>query len=373
MKGGPVLFLFKSGRKSRRDESGPREFFYGFTEMQRSRIEAEMLEEDELPPAPLTGLAERLATRLLDPLAGLNADTLSRLSTQVALERMNKAGALVATTNAHGLALGALKSLGRLKPPVLFLPMGVWPIGAGILRRHMLARWLAPLDLAPISKTEEAWLASRLAGRQRNAYLPFGIDTAFWTPTQEAVLQDPGGGFAFAIGNDPHRDWSGLAKAWTPALPKLKIVTRRPVPVSAGRIEILAGDWNSRPISDIQVRSFYREALFVVLPLNDTIQPSGQSACLQAMSCGKAVILSDIRGLWDSELLRHGETCLLTPPGDHEALAAAANRLAHDPVLAERLGRAARSIVAQRFTIERMGDVMAGRLHGLLSASGFQG
>jgi glycosyltransferase involved in cell wall biosynthesis len=356
-----TLFLFKAGRKARLDESGPREFFYGFTEMSRLGVSARLLEESDLPQPALSGFLERLATRFLDPLTGLNADTLSCLSSRKALAELNRAQALVATTNAYGLALGALKSVGLLAPPVLFLPMGVWPMQGAALRRPLLRHWLRQLSLAPISLAETAWLRTRLGPSTDIAYLPFGVDTQFWSGEEPGR----GGNYVFAIGNDPHRDWSTLAAAWSSNMPPLRIVTKRPVPPSEGRIDILVGDWNSRPIADQDIRDMYRESAFVVLPIRQTIQPSGQSACLQAMACGKAVILSRIAGLWDDEAIRDGETCLLVPPGNPAALAQAVRTLSENPELAARLGRNAREIVARRFTIERMGETMAARLQAI--------
>ncbi|MBF0355174.1 MAG: hypothetical protein HQL43_08065, partial [Alphaproteobacteria bacterium] len=155
----PVLFLFKSGRRARLADQGPREFFYGFTQMAEWGIHADMLEEEDLPiPAWLCRPVERLSTRLLDSLTALNAQTLARLSSAIALDRLNRARAIVATTNAQGLVLGALGKFGLLKSPVLFLPMGVWPFETSSWRERRLKAWLETLALAPIGKPEAAWL-----------------------------------------------------------------------------------------------------------------------------------------------------------------------------------------------------------------------
>lgn len=358
-----ILFLFKGGRRARLGEVGPREFFYGFTEMPSLGLAADLLEETELSPATPWGPFERLATALLDPLAGLNAATLARFGTGHALDRLNRASAIVATTNAQGLVLGALKALGRLGPPVLFRAMGVWPLETSVWRRMFLKRWLQPLALAPMGRPDADWLRRRMP-EANLAYLPFGVDAGFWTHG------DATGARVLAIGNDPHRDWETLVKAWTPSLPPLDIVTRRPVPSSASDIAVIAGDWQSRPLSDEAIRDLYRQARFVVLPLRQTIQPSGQSACLQAMACGKAVILSAIDGLWDGDVLTDGETCLLVPPGDAAALADAAARLAGDPALARRIGHAARERLLGRFTIECTGRLLADRLGSLIQERG---
>jgi glycosyltransferase involved in cell wall biosynthesis len=76
---------------------------------------------------------------------------------------------------------------------------------------------------------------------------------------------------------------------------------------------------------------------------------------LQAMSAGRAVILSDIKGLWAPELLRHQENCLLVPPHDAAALAAAIARLRGDAALRARLGTAARAAMLAHFGLDRMG------------------
>lgn len=56
---------------------------------------------------------------------------------------------------------------------------------------------------------------------------------------------------------------------------------------------------------------------------------------LEAMACGAPVVLTDSVGVRD--YARHEENCLVVPPRDPAAMAAAILRLAHDPTLAQRL------------------------------------
>jgi glycosyltransferase involved in cell wall biosynthesis len=64
----------------------------------------------------------------------------------------------------------------------------------------------------------------------------------------------------------------------------------------------------------------------------------------EAMASGRAVIASDVGGLRD--IMVHGETGLLIPPGDVPALASAMQTLVEDPALAKSMGRAGRARVA---------------------------
>jgi glycosyltransferase involved in cell wall biosynthesis len=60
---------------------------------------------------------------------------------------------------------------------------------------------------------------------------------------------------------------------------------------------------------------------------------------IEAMARGKPFIASDIGGMPD--VIAHGETGLLVPPGDPSALAAAMNSLLTNPTVTVRMGQTA--------------------------------
>jgi glycosyltransferase involved in cell wall biosynthesis len=77
---------------------------------------------------------------------------------------------------------------------------------------------------------------------------------------------------------------------------------------------------------------------------------------------GRPIVASDLPAI--REVLTDGETALLVPPGDAAALANAFERLASDPALAARIGRAARDL-APAFTWARRAE----RLEAALDAA----
>ncbi|MDP6573940.1 MAG: glycosyltransferase family 4 protein [Rhodospirillales bacterium] len=290
---------------------------------------------------------------------------MTRLGSSQSLALLNPFEVVVATTNNQGMALALLRRLGRLEARVLFIPMGVLPAGASPLRRAVTRRLLRGVTLAPLSRAEERYLVDALGPDQDVACLPFGVDDRFWTPPPDGA---PEGGYVLSIGNDRCRDYATLAAAWRPEYPPLKIVTRLAVPASDGAVEVIAGDWNRQILEDAEVRELFRGARFVVLPLTETIQPSGQSACLQAMACGKAVVISDIAGLFDRGALADGETCVLVPPGSVADLGNRIEGLLGDGGRAQAIGRRARQAVEEHFTIDIMAAGLKQRLESLLAA-----
>jgi glycosyltransferase involved in cell wall biosynthesis len=70
-------------------------------------------------------------------------------------------------------------------------------------------------------------------------------------------------------------------------------------------------------------------------------------SCLEAMAAGRAIVASDAGGL--PELIRDGENGLIAKSEDAPAFVRQIERLLEDPALRERLGRAARKTVEERY------------------------
>ncbi len=73
---------------------------------------------------------------------------------------------------------------------------------------------------------------------------------------------------------------------------------------------------------------------------------------LEAMAAGKPVIATDVGGC--AEAVVDGETGLIVPPEDPEALAEAILSLLQDPGRAEAMGEAGRDRIQREFTVDRM-------------------
>ncbi len=111
----------------------------------------------------------------------------------------------------------------------------------------------------------------------------------------------------------------------------------------------------SEPLGDaVRFCGFVDEIEQALSLLDVTAVPSREEAfCLTAaesLAMGTPVAAFDVDGV--SEVVRDGETGLLAPAGDAEALARVIARLADDARLRERLGENGRRLVRERFTAE---------------------
>jgi glycosyltransferase involved in cell wall biosynthesis len=197
---------------------------------------------------------------------------------------------------------------------------------------------------------------------ERVDVVPFGVDVRFWGHQDSAPGRDFGGQgpYVLSVGSDLARDYETLLKARGDTA--LKIVTRLPLPAAllGQKIQL------SSEHSDEDLRNLYLNSLFVVIPLHDVAQPSGQSATLQAMACGKAVILTRTRGLWEPEVMRHMHNCYLVEPGSVADMARAIVWLKDHPAEAAAIGQRARKTVEEQYTSKHLAAALERHLEAIV-------
>lgn len=350
-----VIFAYRGGRAATlqpiAERAMPDEFLYGFPQI-RDRFAASSFIE----PIGAGGLL----SVILRPLEILTARLGFAVFARNALENLGtlrNARMIVATTDGTAMPLLLLKMCGLLRTPVVLITQGLHSIGEATrdlpwsrALQRILGACLAQAA-AIVTFGDGDTIALRRAfdfcTLPEIATIQFGIDSNFWQtapgPTDDYVL---------SVGSDHLRDYATLIAAIdsTP----LRLVTRLPLPAGAQRPGIVVQSKLEWP----ELRALYQRARFVVTPVKDQPRDSGHSATLQAMACGKAVILSDTAGLWDRTHMRHGETCHLVRPGDPAAMREAIAFLTANPQEAERIGRNARRLVEERYTSTAFGTAL---------------
>jgi len=130
---------------------------------------------------------------------------------------------------------------------------------------------------------------------------------------------------------------------------ELHIVTKSPeAPAGAGVFV-----HRDVPPNSAEIRALFHAADVFVLPTQGDVQPI---ASIEAMAAGLPVVSTDIGAI--PEVVSHGETGFLVPPGDEDALTRALTELVGDEELRRGMGERGRARAELRFDAQKN----AGRL-----------
>ena len=265
---------------------------------------------------------------------------------------LNKQDVVIATTTESGFGLGLLRMLGILRRPVVALHCGI--VNYELVRRRRIVNGMVlKRTWTQLFGEGELEPALEMFGvpKDRIEVNQFGVDTDFWVPTDEEEE------YMLSVGNDLRRDYDLLLMTARASGKKMVIVTKRDLGGELPpNVRLIRGGWHEHAVTDAELRTLYQRARLVVIPLRDSPQPSGQSVCLQAMACGKPVVLTHTRGLWSPATMVDGENVLFVPPGDREALGGAIDRLWADGAMRRAMGRRARESAAAHGGIDRFAD-----------------
>ena len=362
-----VLFVFRRNRaewlRSWQAGKGSSEFLYGMPYLDRSRFDVDFVEGDDASRDwrrrvcfPLEwGISRRVGIGF-----GLHISWIH-------WQKIRRADLVISTVDTCGLPLAMLKYLGLLKTPLIYISQGlahrmeVLTLDKALNRsiRSMYARSLNSVEKILVLGEGAVQPLAEVFGLPsgRVSAVPFGTDDEFWQPAAREDL----GGYILSVGSDAARDYPTLLRAVDGR--DLRLVTRQRIPS-----ELLSETVRvSSNHTELELRELYRGAYFVVIPLKDVDQPSGQSATLQAMACGKAVILTRTQGLWEPDQMHHLESCYLVRPDDVNGLREAISYLSDHPGEAMRIGQNARRLVEERYSSRRFATDLERHISGVLA------
>jgi glycosyltransferase involved in cell wall biosynthesis len=191
------------------------------------------------------------------------------------------------------------------------------------------------------------------------ALVPYPADAHFWAP--RPVPEEP---LVVAAGRE-HRDYLTLAVACA----GLDVDVR----VASGSLHSPGATW-TRPTAwpdnfsvgfadHLELRDLYARASVVAVPLVPNDFQAGITTIVEAMSMGKAVVVTATEGQRD--VVTDGVTGVTVPPGDSMALRRAVVRLLVDPAERRRLGENARRMVEQELDVRIYARRLARHAHEL--------
>ncbi len=351
-----IAFIYLPGRIARLDDSirdgclkrlrsyekhHPSEFFYGAFELRDQGHDIGIFEVIERPRRSVPKLLAEIIIRK----KYLPVKTYVGIIDAVyfLLPELQKYDAVVATTPGIAFSLGIWQALGRFARPIIAIQCGILNYSLNRIRVSLTGKLMNRMStqLFGIGELDDIKKIYRVAPTQIEVNC-FGVDTDFWQPDQAEADE----GYILAVGNDALRDFGTLVQAAAGFDTRVIIITKRSIPGQLPEnVKIIRSAWNSQELDDFALRNLYRKALAVAVPLKPSLQPSGQSVTLQAMACGKPVILTETRGLWETTTLEHGRNVLLVPPGNPAEWIHTIHKLNEDPEWRQGIGAAGRDYV----------------------------
>ena len=320
------------------------------------------LERSALPP--WARAAGRLAKSGLERAGGYGGDFATVLGS---LRAANRADVVLSTVDTVGIPLMLGGHAHALRRPLVYtaigLPERLEQLGSERMRR-LYARALSDCRSILAYSVREAdditrWVETH-GGHAPVEFLPFGVDTDTFRPTDQPTVHD-----VVSVGADPHRDFALLLEVarTMPAVDFIIVATRDGVRTLSA---VPANVTIEVDLPFERTRERLAGARVVALPVLENTYSGATTVLLQAMALEKAVVVSRTSAITTGYGLVDGENCRLVAPGDAVSFAKSVQDLLDDELHARALGASARRIAERELTWSRYVDRIE---HALVTAA----
>ncbi len=345
--------------KIKNGEEAPREFLFGASELIEKGYEVDLYEFDDFY-ADRNRIINRSLARInnfISAKTGLVSS--SHLFDLESVKRLNNYDIVIAGNEYVALGLLPYIELNIIRVRAIFFVMGMLSMIEFLnpcrlpftIARHIYKRLLRNFSRSVFLGEGEILYARRLFPglRTKMELLNFPVDTSFWYKKGD-IEED----YILFIGNDRNRDFDLLAQiARLMPMNQFRFITDRMngynLPSNA---KIIRGDWKRMYLSDEDIRDQISNCKTVILPLKESKQPSGQSVALQAMACGKSVIISRTSGFWNYRDFVHRGNILFVESRSCKKWANSISELLTSENMRNRVGESARSLVSQKYGLK---------------------
>lgn len=301
-----ITFVYQSGRIERlkSDETFPLEFFYGLDYLKNFFKTYQIIEfyKDEFKNIGY------YFSNLLIKISGL--PFLFHKIMSIENYKIFKNSNVIVFSNQRvafsSLPILIFLNLSRRNKSLVFV-MGLFNVIhknklKNFLRKFFINIFIKNIDhLVFLSKGEYEYVIKNYSNMSNKfIFIPFSVDTKFWEYQKTKKNKNQ----ILFIGNDGKRDYDFVIKLAR----KLKefnfVFITNKIPINSNiplNVELQSGSWHENTLSDKDIKKLYSESYLTIIPLKESLQPSGQSVALQSMSCGTPVMITKTQGFWEIE------------------------------------------------------------------------
>ena len=356
MKNSKLIYIFQNGRKDRlNNKEFPKEFFYGYQWVSKKFKNSEIIEFSKNRNSKVV----YSISRMLEKLSGLPF-FLDKIMKKENYKKFKDADLIIMTNQRVAFSSFPYLILNKMtkKSKTGVFIMGLFDVVhkniiKNTLRRINIYIFMKLADKLLFLSLGEYEFVSRSHKKFKNKieFLPFPVDTKFWESSQK-LLDNKN---ILFIGNDGKRDYEfviELAKEMQDY--KFTFITSKILKeqIKYPNIKLINGDWGQEILSDIEIRDFYHDSFLTLIPLNKSLQPSGQSVALQSISCGTPVLITETDGFWQPELFKHKKNILFMKENNISAWKELINECASDKDLYNDLIKNGKETIIKNYQLD---------------------
>mgnify|MGYP001296942387 FL=1 len=339
-----VTYLFVSGRKNRivSDKIYSKEFFYSYHFVKKYYSNVEILEFNDVKNVyRITANTLKFIDKTLRKITKLPF-FMTEIINYVNFKKLYTTDILVATNDRIGLSIMPIlfikKLVFRKQISNNMFVLGLFSniSNSSVIRKIqkiILGLCFRVYDnFIFIGKSEYEYAKENNRKFERKFhYIPFSVDFNFWNTSNLPKKNDD---YVLFIGNDGYRDFDKVIKIaknlqnvnFCFVTNQIKKEDRLP-----SNVKLIEGHWNYEILSDEELREIYNNAILTIIPLKDSLQPSGQSVALQSMSSGTPVMISKTSGFWDFDHFTNLENIVFIEDNSVKNWCMQINSLIKDP------------------------------------------
>ena len=347
-----LLYLFKTGRKLiYKNDKYSNDFMYGYDFFKNRGYHINFF--DILDLKIKYKLIEWIKIKILSRYFKLNSNFPELISIS---KIINKYDILICTTNSIAFAASHLKYKKIIFPKIIFINQGIlsriYFLKLNTLKYILLKKYLTQnfnnIDLIiHLGKPEYKYFNKIFSNLNfKSKYLSFGINNKFWNYKNYKLSERK---YFLFIGNDLNRDFTLLDRLVNnnPNIDFLFITNKKFK--SYKNLKLINGHLTKNLLTDKTILRLYHDAIATLIPLNNTLQPSGQSVFLQSLSSGTPVIITKYDGFFD-DYFENFKNCIITNNNNF-------NQSLNDfsdlkPLLLNNLSKNGRLAIEKKFNME---------------------
>ena len=320
-----LTYVYHSGRVNRYTSSRnyPEEFFYGLNSVKKHFENTDIIEFDN----DLDSKLINLFSRFLRKISGLPF-FLEKLISKNNFRKLINSNLIVLTNQRMGfsaLPVLIITKLLKKQTSCVFI-MGLYNVNTKkkiklLMRQIFTYIFLLTIDkLIFLSEGEYEYSRTKYTKlKNKFSFIPFCIDTDFWksSPNINKDTKD-----ILFIGNDGMRDYKFVIEL-AKKMPEIQFtfITKKiqQADLLSDNVTLINGVWSEETLSDEDIKKLYENSALSIIPLHESLQPSGQSVALQSMSMGIPVLITRTEGFWEPKIFEHQKNIIFIKNNEIQA------------------------------------------------------